>query len=106
MSSRPVTAGKDFFCAGFTYPWYFYCVEEYVALLKHVGLSAKRVELIARTWCTTAQRLRAGCAPFFFPTPDAFPKRCVRTSSKRSRLHTSSDAHLMKTETFTCKWSD
>jgi len=38
---------KGYF-VGFTYPWFFYSVEEYGGFLKHVGLCAKRVQLIPK----------------------------------------------------------
>jgi trans-aconitate 2-methyltransferase len=38
---------KGYF-VGFAYPWFFYSVEEYGGFLKHVGLSAKRVQLIPK----------------------------------------------------------
>ena len=38
---------KGYF-VGFTYPWFFYSVEEYAGFLKRVGLSAKRVQLIPK----------------------------------------------------------
>jgi len=38
---------KGYF-VGFTYPWFFYSVDEYSGFLRRVGLSAKRVQLIPK----------------------------------------------------------
>jgi trans-aconitate methyltransferase len=77
---------KGYF-VGFTYPWFFYSVEEYSGFLKHVGLCAKRVQLIPKDMVHDGKEglmgwLRTVFLPYTGRLPEALREDFVREMAR------------------------